>query len=282
MSTSNLPPLRNLPTWSRVGILDRARHPRLSSCECVHRSRRESQKATPSEAATDAELSRLASLEKDILFLQQTHKNTLEKLHEEIDDLKRANKELQYQLIMESHPASPKEIEASAGDSHEKKSQKSDTSSEEKLETAGEQVEGLITSTLPLKIHSARSRCPRTPSLQECQAIIRQLYNCNVLQSQELLRLKALLKDIVLHEKKMSHEDFSVTKAFLSDPSGSQELERFPNLSFQPFPKSQPPTRASAGEKMVLPAIRQSCSVTERQKRAQDVHKTRLRRAVNS
>ncbi|KAK1801344.1 hypothetical protein P4O66_023023 [Electrophorus voltai] len=266
MSTSNLPPLRNLPTWSRVGILDRARHPRLSSCECVHRSRRESQKATPSEAATDAELSRLASLEKDILFLQQTHKNTLEKLHEEIDDLKRANKE----------------IEASAGDSHEKKSQKSDTSSEEKLETAGEQVEGLITSTLPLKIHSARSRCPRTPSLQECQAIIRQLYNCNVLQSQELLRLKALLKDIVLHEKKMSHEDFSVTKAFLSDPSGSQELERFPNLSFQPFPKSQPPTRASAREKMVLPAIRQSCSVTERQKRAQDVHKTRLRRAVNS
>lgn len=35
---------------------------------------------------------RVASLEKDILFLQQTHKATLEKLHEETEHLRRANK----------------------------------------------------------------------------------------------------------------------------------------------------------------------------------------------
>lgn len=35
---------------------------------------------------------RVSSLERDIQFLQQTHKSTLEKLHEEIDHLKRANK----------------------------------------------------------------------------------------------------------------------------------------------------------------------------------------------
>lgn len=45
---------------------------------------------------------------------------------------------------------------------------------------------GLITSLQPLRIHSDPSHPPRAPTLQECEVIIRQLYNANSLQSQEV------------------------------------------------------------------------------------------------
>lgn len=44
----------------------------------------------------------------------------------------------------------------------------------------------LITSLHPLRIHSSHSRPPRPPTLRECEVIIRQLYNANSLQSQEV------------------------------------------------------------------------------------------------
>ncbi|XP_072538049.1 coiled-coil domain-containing protein 74A isoform X2 [Salminus brasiliensis] len=286
MSTSNLPPLRNLPSWTRVGILDRARYPRMFPSDCVHEgpeSVRESQKTDHSKARMDG--SRVASLEKDILFLQQTHKSTLEKLHEEIEGLKRTNKELHYRLIMDSHQASR---ESSADGLQEKQSQTAVISSEEKLKAADYSADhcgGAITSLLPLKIHSGQSRPPHTPTLQECEAIIRQLYNTNTLQSQELLRVKAVLRDITLNKKKPSPEVYTQTKTYLSDiTSGEMEQNYFPKLPLKPLPKIQQPSQACVRQKVILPAIRQSLrsSMTERQKRAQDVHKTRLRRAVNS
>ncbi|XP_017558263.1 coiled-coil domain-containing protein 74A isoform X1 [Pygocentrus nattereri] len=286
MSTGSLPPLRNLPSWSRVGILDRARYPRPFPSDCAHEgpaSDRDGQKISQSKAVMDG--ARVASLEKDILFLQQTHKSTLEKLHEEIESLKRANKELQYRLIMDSHPRPPRD--SSAGGLHGKHSQTGFISSQEKLDTAKYDVEqygGIITSLLPLKIHSGQSRPPRTPTLQECEAIIQQLYNTNTLQSRELLRLKAMLNDAVLNKKKISSEVSILTKAYTSGSTSSGELEHFPKLPLRPLPKIQQPSQASVRERVILPAIRPSLrsSMTERQKRAQDVHKTRLRRAVNS
>lgn len=95
MSTSNLPPLRYLPSWSRVGTLNRARYPLLFSCQREHKavpSDRYVHKTTQTSVVMDTAGARVASLEKDILFLQQTHKTTLEKLHEEIEHLNRANK----------------------------------------------------------------------------------------------------------------------------------------------------------------------------------------------
>ncbi|KAI4881589.1 hypothetical protein NFI96_022901 [Prochilodus magdalenae] len=288
MSTSNLPPLRNLPSWSRVGMLDRARYPRLLPSDCAHEgpvpSDRDSPKIIQSRAVIEGQ--RVASLEKDILFLQQTHKSTLEKLHEEIESLKRANKELQYRLIMDSPPHPPRD--SSAGRLQEVHSQTGSISSEEKLETANHNIgqhEGVITSLLPLKIHSGQSRPPRTPTLQECEAIIRQLYNANTLQSQELLRVKAVLRDVVLSKKKLSSDVSTTTKAYLSGSTSSGELEHFPKIPLQPLPKIQQASQASVREKVILPAIRHPSlrsSMTERQKRAQDVHKTRLRRTVDS
>ncbi|NP_001406831.1 coiled-coil domain-containing protein 74B isoform 2 [Rattus norvegicus] len=47
---------------------------------------------------------RILDLEKSLQFLQQQHSETLVKLHEEIEHLKRENKDLHYKLIMNEKP----------------------------------------------------------------------------------------------------------------------------------------------------------------------------------
>lgn len=282
MSTSNLPPLRNLPSWSRVRDLDRVRYPRLLSSDHMVRSPPvdiRSPRAAP-HPGTDAHDTRIASLEKDILFLQQQHTDTLERLHAEMEDLKRVNKELQYQMVME-HEHSPKESnghspKSCSDGSAEKNSQCGFISSE-----AGRG--GAVTSLLPLRITCSLSQHPRSPTLKECEGIIRQLYHANTSQYQELLRIKTLLGDIA-SKNKSSAEVFSLARACLCDNSRGEVFEHLPKLPLKPLPKQQHPSQAGKAETVILPAIKRNSggTMSERQRRAQDVHKTRLRRTVNS
>lgn len=55
---------------------------------------------------------RVLDLEKSLQFLQQQHSETLVKLHEEIEHLKRENKDLQYKLIMNQKPQKRGKTEA--------------------------------------------------------------------------------------------------------------------------------------------------------------------------
>ncbi|XP_027022628.1 coiled-coil domain-containing protein 74A isoform X2 [Tachysurus fulvidraco] len=258
MSTSNLPPLRYLPSWSRVGTLDRARYPPKCSFEREHKaapSDKHVHKTTQTSVEMDTTGAKVASLEKDILFLQQTHKTTLEKLHEEIEHLKRANKELQYQQIM--GPYLPPR-EPSPWGTQEKHCQ-----------------------TEVIRILDDSSHPPRSPTLQECEDMIRQLYNANTLQSQELMQVKAVLRDL-LNKKKLSPEIYKLKKTIFSDNTRNEELTHIPKLSPKTLPKISHQTQVSVRERLILPDIRQTLSsnLTERQKRAQDVHKMRLRRAI--
>ncbi|XP_073675412.1 coiled-coil domain-containing protein 74B [Garra rufa] len=288
MSTSNLPPLRNLPSWTRVRHLDRVRYPRLLSSDSMVRSPPVDIKSLKAAAQprTDAHRTRVASLEKDILFLQQQHKDTLERLHVEIEDLKRVNKDLQYQLVME-HDNSPNESiwsdsnssKSSSDRSAEKNSQCGFISSEEASEAGG----GAVTSLLPLRITCSPSQQPRTPTLKECELIIQQLYHANAAQYQELLRIKTHLREIT-SKNRSAAEVFSLASASLCDNSRADIFEHFPKLPLKPLPKKQIPNQAGQRETVLLPAIKRNLSSTmsERQRRAQDVHRMRLRRAVNS
>ncbi|KAG1973348.1 hypothetical protein F2P79_000798 [Pimephales promelas] len=276
MSTSNLPPLRNLPNWSRVRDLDRVRYPRLLSSDYMVRSPPvdiRSPNAVP-QPRTDARDTRITSLEKDILFLQQQHTDTLRRLHAEMEDLKRINKELQYQMVME-HEQSPKES------SHPSKSC-GDGSAEKNFSSEAGRG-GAVTSLLPLRITCSLSQHPRTPTLKECEGIIRQLYHANTSQYQELLRIKTLLGDIA-SKNKSSAEVFSLARACLCENSRGEVFEHLPKLPLKPLPKKQHPSQAGKGETVILPAIKRNSggTMSERQRRAQDVHKTRLRRTVNS
>ncbi|XP_026072909.1 coiled-coil domain-containing protein 74A-like isoform X2 [Carassius auratus] len=289
MSSSNLPPLRNLPSWTRVRDLDRVRYPRLLSSDCMVRSPAvgfTSQKSA-AEPRTHAPSTSITSLEKDVLFLQQQHKDTLERLHAEIEDLKRVNKELQYKLIME-HENSPKECiwsnsnssKSSSDGSVEKNSQCGFISSEEACEAAGG---GAVTSLLPLRITCSPSQQPHTPTLKECELLIRQLHHTNTAQNQELLRIKTVLREIT-SKNRSAAEAFSLARASLCDNSRGEVFEHLPKLPLKPLPKKQILDRSGKGEPVLLPAIKHSLSssMSERQRRAQDVHRLRLRRALNS
>ncbi|GAA6224658.1 coiled-coil domain-containing protein 74A-like [Lates japonicus] len=250
---------------------------------------------------------RVASLQRNIQFLQQQHTETLERLHAEIEYLRRENKELQYKLIMEPPKSSRKGpthsrrnfrpptqgSEAHSGLYLEEPLQDTRPSQDQALsigegseslgsarqDHASEVKGGLITSLQPLRIHTGPSHPPRAPTLQECEVIIRQLYNANSLQSQEIIRVKALLRDIVL-SKKITPENYILTKAYLVDGTRkSFEEKKFPKLGLQTYPEK---TSGPSQSGVVLPALKQSLSstVAERQRRTRAVQRDRFKRTV--
>lgn len=111
MSSSALPPQGNLPSWSRVSTLDRSRYPKA-----FVRDRFPLGGGTTITPDHDAGLKKMdvkllekmsgpnsnIHHEKKIRFLQQQHSETLDKLHEELDYLKRENKELNFKVIMDN------------------------------------------------------------------------------------------------------------------------------------------------------------------------------------
>ncbi|KAL2091785.1 hypothetical protein ACEWY4_011583 [Coilia grayii] len=298
MSTSNLPPLRNLPHWSRVGALDKTRYPRLHPKDYPSNAPQPAGKAPT--ARQDSDMTRIASLEKDVVFLQQQHKDTLGKLHKEIDVLKRLNKGRPGALVLTSYVIRPNVFDTGSlapqsplgGSSVSEQppthcaDRPSMLHNSHSLDTRSggapgqpAAVGGALISLSPLRVHSGGAALPRPPTLRECEAIIQQLCHANSLQVQELCHLKSMLRELVLR-KEVSAGSFSKTKADFSDRPG-EALERFPKIP-QKSPKRLP-QGASGVERVVLPSISPSCSsLTERQRRAQHIHKTRLRKPVNS
>ncbi|KAK2827361.1 hypothetical protein Q7C36_018287 [Tachysurus vachellii] len=122
-----------------------------------------------------------------------------------------------------------------------------------------ESTGGLITSLQPLRIHGSLSEPPRTPTLRECEVIIRQLYNANSLQSQELVRIKEVLRDIVFN-RKITPENYIMAKAYLADEKRTEEPEMFPKLPFQSLPKGLAVCQANMAERVILPSLKQSLS----------------------
>ncbi|XP_056124210.1 coiled-coil domain-containing protein 74B isoform X2 [Rhinichthys klamathensis goyatoka] len=258
---------------------------------------------------------RVDSLRRNIDFLQKQHRETLEKLHGEIDSLKRQNKDLQYKLIMEPPKLSSKgssriqrrhtesnkfqrdrnnyleqtledtyssqSTEISSLNYRETRSNSSETLAADRIEGPSEARAGFITSLQPLMIQCSPFQAPRPPTLQECEVIIRQLYSANSLQSQEILRVKAVLKDIVFN-KKISAENYILTKAFLADGKRAEDSETFPQISFQTLPRGLPVSQASKAEKVILPALKQTLNnnIADRQRRTLAVQRRRLQRTM--
>lgn len=102
MSGSSFPPLHHLPHWRRVGPLHgKTGFTRLSMSQhlkplpVISLTHAGMRAAAPVE--NDHGDPRVTSLERNIRFLQEQHKETLEKLHAEIDHLRRENKGVQSQ-----------------------------------------------------------------------------------------------------------------------------------------------------------------------------------------
>ncbi|XP_034646643.1 coiled-coil domain-containing protein 74B-like isoform X2 [Trachemys scripta elegans] len=90
MNNTSLPLLGNLPQWSRVGRLDKSSHLQLGI--------ENDQGPQPHSQSQSVEVWKkdphklVMDLERSLKFLQQQHAETLMKLHEEIEYLKRENK----------------------------------------------------------------------------------------------------------------------------------------------------------------------------------------------
>lgn len=97
MSSKNLPPVRHLPQWSRVGRLGVPCSPRrlpanrLQPLPVLPAGDRAGPRTTAGSGPVDTD-ARVASLQRNIEFLQYQHQETLHKLHQEVDILRRENK----------------------------------------------------------------------------------------------------------------------------------------------------------------------------------------------
>ncbi|XP_077398477.1 coiled-coil domain-containing protein 74A-like isoform X2 [Vanacampus margaritifer] len=269
MPNNNLPPVRHLPQWSRVGRLGVPCSPRrlpanrLQPLPVLPAGDREGPKAM-----TDTN-PRVASLQRNIEFLQHQHKETLQKLHQEVDLLRRENKELKYRMIMEVPKPSRKGLKHSHSQVGVGPVVRGREPTQNKMLSMGdcvdiygpyrptrrsEQSGALATSLQPLQVRNGPSHPPRASTLRECELIIRQLYNTNSLQSQEIVRYKELLRDIVLN-KRITPENYNLTKAYLVDDIRTG---------------------------VTLPALTQSLSssVSERQRRTRAVHRGHVKGTV--
>ncbi|XP_043077146.1 coiled-coil domain-containing protein 74B [Puntigrus tetrazona] len=251
---------------------------------------------------------RSALLQRNIDLLQKQHRETLGKLHGEIDFLKRENKELQYKLIMvlpkSSSKGSSQRICKHTDSSKFQRDRRNyleqtleETCSPQTTEISShlqcretrsnsltaDRIDkaGFITSLQPLMMQCSPSQAPRPPTLRECEVIIRQLYNANSLQSQEIERVKAVLKDIVFN-KKITAENYILTKSYLADGKRADESDTFPQLSLQTLPKGLPVSQASKAEKVILPALKQPLNnIADRHRRTQAVQRRRLQRTLH-
>ncbi|XP_015240114.1 PREDICTED: uncharacterized protein LOC107090964 [Cyprinodon variegatus] len=248
MSGINLPPLWLSPNWTGVGIHWKSGSPRRFPANQallpppavpLTVSGEKEEVGKPQGPRLGQVDPRMASLQRNIQFLQEQHKETLEKLHAEIEYLRKENNELKYKMIMESHQTSRKGRMHSFQDATPKTQGRVAHTEEEPLEKTSallqdqalrecgdvplsvRQINGTgitrrITSLQPLRVRSNPSRPPHPPTLQECEIIIQQMFKSNNLQSQEIARLKALLRDFVL-SKKIPPENHMSSKAYLID-----------------------------------------------------------------
>ncbi|XP_010597187.1 coiled-coil domain-containing protein 74B [Loxodonta africana] len=271
---------------------------------------------------------RVLDLEKSLQFLQQQHSETLVKLHEEIDHLKRENKDLHYKLIMNQKPPKKGSFSTSSIQSNKSvsnstvsgkartqasSSRKQDSKADvphkadldeeplspghsgkpDKVPGAGaqgqareEDAEAFSVGAAPGAGSQSKGR-PAAPlvslpphlrkptTLQQCEVVIRQLWNANLLQAQELQHLKSLL------------DRNQRPRAALEEPGPSspkdQEATQFPKVATKGLSKKcLILSSVPVAERAILPALKQSLksNFAERQKRLQVVQSRRLHRSV--
>ncbi|XP_071945384.1 uncharacterized protein [Antedon mediterranea] len=129
-------------------------------------------------------------------------------------------------------------------------------------------------STRPLKIQRPTDSSPRSPTLDECEIIIRHLQESNERQNYELTRLKADLKD-VLYSHKWTPDAYLLAKAYIAEEDGDTNAEgegksprvalknhsrKIPDSAFQKDTISLPPLPQTHGNK-----------VAERQRRVEAI-----------
>ncbi|XP_043354088.1 coiled-coil domain-containing protein 74B isoform X2 [Dermochelys coriacea] len=319
MYNTSLPPLGNLPQWSRVGV-DKSSHLQLGI--------QNNQGPQPHSQSQSVEVwnkdshKLVMDLERSLKFLQQQHAETLMKLHEEIEYLKRENKGdnltptlfdklhsrqgsavSRYSLTNRQQMDQPKKqklnteeqvISMVQGES-EPPCPKVEKPQEEVFSREDREVSDKITSpvlSLPSQVRSGHAQVPPASSNP---------FLVNVLPSH--IRKPPTLEEceIVIHQlwniNHMQAQELMYLKSYLEDihknkripedyllasQIGNQEVSRLPKMLKGTSKKCLIITPLPAAERAVLPALKQTLgnSFAERQKRTQAIQRSRLHRTV--
>ncbi|XP_064378273.1 coiled-coil domain-containing protein 74B-like isoform X5 [Dromaius novaehollandiae] len=245
-----------------------------------------------------------AAAERGLAFLRQQHAEMLAELHEEIEYLKRENRD---NTASTSTSAKTSSRHCSACNStasqhslkqrlRKKKSRKHEQSAEEcvvqvapgKSELRSQCMEKLTeevpprTTQIPAAssssflVNALPSWGLKPPTLGECQVVIRQLWSINQMQAQQIVYLKSCLENI--HKTKRISGDYLITSQI-----GNPEVTRLPKLSHKDAPrKCLMAAPVPITEKTILPPLKQTLgnSFVERQKRTQAIQRSRLHRTA--
>ncbi|XP_055861182.1 uncharacterized protein LOC106073048 isoform X1 [Biomphalaria glabrata] len=98
-----------MPHWTRVNVLDKVYFPKQYSTRDakLNMEMNGNENYNTEELSTGSEvntLQRIHYLERNIAFLQHEHAEVLKSLQDEVDMLKRENKELQFKIVMSQTP----------------------------------------------------------------------------------------------------------------------------------------------------------------------------------
>lgn len=120
LTMNQLPPLSTLPQWSRVNNLDKARYPKpfvkdkFQPADVRLGNMEEEDKALDLTGMNPAQ--RVQYLERSLQFLRQQHAEILRALHEEVEGLKKENKDLQFKMVMSQKLQQQQQTEHGTGD----------------------------------------------------------------------------------------------------------------------------------------------------------------------
>ncbi|XP_059171894.1 uncharacterized protein LOC131952964 [Physella acuta] len=318
---NTVPPLNTLPQWSRVNALDKAHYPKRFVRD--PRAHLDLGFTSDPSDATGSDLNptqRIEYLERSLLFLRQQHAELLHSLHQEVEALKKENKDLQFKIVMSQKPLTTDTEggtdKTSSGKTEEMKiifleeaikelknalqeSRKKNQYLTQLLQQAEEQKErqkGTIdamrfernqgetveieTSTVSMPVADVTQ--PLT--LAQSQAMIKHLQQVNAQQSHELDRLKLDLRD-VLYSHKWTPDAFLMAKAYIA-ADDRKEGEKGSRSSLPRIPLKNPmrkiPDLAYVKENVSLPALHLSVGnqAVERKKRTQELQKAKLRPSI--
>uniref|UniRef100_H2YCX6 CCDC92/74 N-terminal domain-containing protein n=1 Tax=Ciona savignyi TaxID=51511 RepID=H2YCX6_CIOSA len=351
MSSSALPPLGNLPSWSRVSTLDRSRYPkpflrdRLQALPPSGSQERLQDASQGSKMDIQflnslplSEQQRIFYYNKSIKFLQQQQADTLQKLHEEINQLKVENKDLQFKFVMNKtspdlstsntqgpefqivllqeevkdlksalksaqgrncvlqkalrrrssgkvrqgslrNESSTRDGSSMHGDSNSDDAISCDSALEEEyFLTPPPQPLPLGATLDPLRVMDGGT-APRSPSLAECELIIKHLHQVSGEQLRENRMLKADLRGLINYQKRESGH--SGIRSYMSETK-TDDLIKLPKVTLksQNVQQAAHSSASSLNEHVSLPALKVSMNtnIADRRKRQQAVQRARSKK----
>lgn len=234
MCSASLPPLGSQPQWPRVLRLDSVPHSGSSQTQRVLLPPWD-QVLPTSDGDTNK---KMGILEKRFQFLQQQHTDTLGKLHQEIEQLRRENRDLQYQLIMNEKLSEKGNSRVPIPDESKKK--RSTSSSADAKDSQDEFAQSKNSASLQISPAEKQDAGQEETEKEQVDTKAPQSLasTTSVMMELKTLRVQPSCGDCRMEEQELSSAQTQPTETRLGHP-------RLPVISLKPLlvngPPGQPP-----------------------------------------